>query len=357
MPPREPQPFAPVAITGLGAITPIGGGAAQTCASIRAGLNRFEDYPYYNTLTPDPEWDEPEPLVASRSAGVALGVQGPDRMLALALPALREALEDARLLRRQMKRAALLLALPEDHPSLSRWNLDVFAEALLQRGGLTEHLPQVTVAAHGNAGALRAVAQASSLLHRRGADACLVLAADTYFAPERLRALDEEKRLKSSFNPDGFLPGEAACALVLETEESARARGRTPLGVIRALAEATESQPFTSDKQSTGAGLTNVLRALLPGAGERFVLTDHNGESYRAFEWGVARVRVGERLGEVKELLHPAMSVGDVGAAAGALQIACAVAAFERGYAPAPEALVLCGSDSGLRAGARVEPR
>jgi len=356
LPPREPQPFAPVAVTGLGAVTPIGGGAAQTCASIRAGLNRFADYPYYNVLTPDPEWDEPELLVASRSAGVDLALQGPDRMLALALPALREALENARLLRRQMKRAALLLALPEDHPSLSKWNLDVFAEALLHRGGLAE-LTQVKVAGRGHAGALRAVAQASSLLHRRGADACLVLAADTYFAPERLRALDEEKRLKSSFNPDGFLPGEAACALVLETEESARARGRAPAGVIRALAESAESQPFTSDKQSTGAGLTHVLRALLPGAGERFVLTDHNGESYRAFEWGVARVRAGERLGEMKELLHPAMSVGDVGAAAGALQIACAVAAFERGYAPAPEALVLCGSDSGLRVGARVEPR
>lgn len=357
MPPtREPAPFAPVAVTGLGAVTPIGGGAAQTCASIRAGLNRFTDYPNYNVLTPDPEWDDPEPLVASRSSGVDLALQGPDRMLVLALPAMREAMEDARLLRRQAKRAALYLALPEGHASLSRWNLDVFAEALLNRAGLSE-LSRVEVVSLGHAGVLRAVAQASALLHGRAVEACVVVAADTYFAPERLLALDEARRLKSSRNPDGFLPGEAACALVLEVETAARVRGQAPLGVIRGLAQATEGQPFTSDRQSTGAALTHVLRSLLTAAEERFVLSDHNGESYRAFEWGLARARVGDRFGAVQELLHPAMSLGDVGAASGALQIACALSAFRRGYAPAPEALVLCASDSGLRAGARVEPR
>src|SRR5262249_16153247 len=151
--------------------------------------------------------------------------------------------------------------------------------------------------------------------------------------------------------------GEASCALVLELETAARVRGQRALGMISSVAQATEPRPLTSEHQSTGAAMTHVLRGLLTGAGERFVLSDQNGESYRAFEWGLARTRVGERLGEVRELLHPAISLGDVGAATGALQVACALSAFARGYAASPEALVLCASDSGLRAGARIEPR
>lgn len=351
----EQPPFAPVAVTGLGALSPVGGGVVQTCASIRAGLDRFTEYPLYDVLTADPEWDDPEPLIGSTSK-LDLNAQGPDRMLEHAMPAIREAMERARLMRKQLARTALWLALPEDHPSLANWHLPRFTDVLLQRTGLSQ-LSDVKADLLGHAGVLRLIEEASALLHRGEADACVVVGVDSYFAPERLRALDEARRLKSVRNVDGFLPGEAACALVLETEAMANARGQPILGVVRALAVATEAQPLTSDKQSTGAALTRVFRSLLTGAKERFVLCDLNGESYRAFEWGLIRTRVGDRFGELRELIHPAMSLGDVGAASGAVQIACALSAFERGYAAAPEALVWCASDSGLRAGARIEPR
>jgi 3-oxoacyl-[acyl-carrier-protein] synthase-1 len=120
----------------------------------------------------------------------------------------------------------------------------------------------------------------------------------------------------------------------------------------------SEPEAFaTSEKQSTGAGLTAAMRAVLPaspGTSPDFILCDLNGESYRAIEWGVAQVRLGERLAPERKLLHPAASWGDIGAATGGGLLALACAAFRRGWAPAEEATVFCGGDGSTRVAARL---
>ena len=57
-----------------------------------------------------------------------------------------------------------------------------------------------------------------------------------------------------------------------------------------------EPQTIGGDRESSGRGLTHALRAALAGGAShapRWVLCDLNGESYRSFEWGIARARVG----------------------------------------------------------------
>jgi 3-oxoacyl-[acyl-carrier-protein] synthase-1 len=85
------------------------------------------------------------------------------------------------------------------------------------------------------------------------------------------------------------------------------------------------------------------------------VLCALNGESYRSFEWGLMRARLGAALGDVERLVHPAASLGDVGAATGGVLVACVVKALGRGYAASDAAVVWASSDGAGRAAALVE--
>jgi 3-oxoacyl-[acyl-carrier-protein] synthase I len=83
------------------------------------------------------------------------------------------------------------------------------------------------------------------------------------------------------------------------------------------------------------------------------VLCDLNGESYRAFEWGVVAARLGDR-GALERLVHPAVCLGDIGAATFGVLTTAVAAAFRRGYAAADEAIIWTSSDGPARAAARI---
>jgi 3-oxoacyl-[acyl-carrier-protein] synthase-1 len=202
---------------------------------------------------------------------------------------------------------------------------------------------------------------AGSLFQSREVERCILLGVDSYLTADRLEHLDGLYRVRSARNVDGFLPGEGASALLIEPPARAQARGARALSKVAAVGLGAEPNTVASDRQSSGAGLcraiTSALEARPRGAapgGAAWVVCDLNGESYRSFEWGVAQTRLAERLGSPSALWHPADSFGDIGAATPGALIACAGAAFRRGYAPAPESIVYCASDGGLRAAAVV---
>ena len=184
-------------------------------------------------------------------------------------------------------------------------------------------------------------------------DQVIVAGVDSYLDFERLALLDENWELKSDRNADGFIPGEAAVALLFQTASQAARRNIRPRLTIERVAFGEEPNVFASDYASTGVGLTEAIRGVAPSRCP-WVLCDLNGQSPRAFEWGTASVRLGAPLANVKKLEHPAECMGDIGAASGALLLACAAAAFERGYAPADQALMWTASSTPLRAAALV---
>jgi 3-oxoacyl-[acyl-carrier-protein] synthase I len=183
--------------------------------------------------------------------------------------------------------------------------------------------------------------------------AVVVAGVDSYLPAARLALLDSAHRLKSARNVDGFVPGEAATALLLESPQRPRAHAPPPLGVVAALGLGDEPETSRSERASTGVGLCRALRAVVPAACP-WVLCDLNGESYRAFEWGLARARMGEPFGALRRLVPTAASLGDIGAATGGALVASALAAFRRGYAPAEQAVLWAASDGPQRAAARV---
>ena len=316
-------------------------------------MNRFAESMLYEVITADPEWDAPEPVVGSLGR-MDLRLEGPQRMMELAVPGVLEAVGQARMKREDLQRTALLVVLPEVDASTKSWGLQEFAKKLAARVGL-EQLPLIESRALGGAGAFKVLAEAALLLRRGDLQRCLVVGVDSYFEPQRLRALDEAWRIKSVRGADGFIPGETACALVLEREDAAKGRGARVLGKVVAVAEEVEASPLTGAKHSSGVALCRALERVLPKASARWMLSDLNGESYRAFEWGLALSRMGEVLGQVARHSLPATSLGDIGAASGCMLIASAISGFERGYAPAREAIAWCASDSGLRTAVRIE--
>lgn len=344
--------MTPLALLAAAAVTSVGADVDQTCTSIRAGIKRFKRHPWYEGQSREPGVEPGEPLITAPVLPATPDVPGPERLSTLLLPVLGDLVSRARMERRHLPSTALLLALPEEDAATSKWDLDRgFAEHLLSRAGLS--FKQVTVNRTGRAGMLELLSAAADILSSRAADRVVLAGVDSYLAFDRMRHLDLAGRLKSPRNVDGFIPGEGASALLVQLASRVDPRGAPPIARVTALGRGDEPQPFSGDRQSTARGLVTALRAALPSP-TPWVLCDQNGESYRAFEWAVAVTRASAQLGAAPRLSHPAINHGDIGAATGGVLAASVMAAFQRGYAPAPEAVLFAGSDGPARAAARL---
>jgi 3-oxoacyl-[acyl-carrier-protein] synthase-1 len=339
-----------LAVTALGGVSSVGLGILETCASVRAGFTRFEEEPNVFVQPPHDTPDMLEPAVTARVPELSPALLGEDRLDALAMAALRDLFATSRVGRGTWpRRTALLLAGP---PATRAPRLAALPVRLAARLGLPDWAG-AAVLTHGAAAAFELVAQAAAALAQGHADACLLLGVDSWLVGDALGGLDRAERLKSTRNVDGFVPGEGACALLLEPATAAGARALLRVGPVGL---GHEPQPLTSDRQSSGAGLVSALRGT-GGLGRPapLVLCDLNGESYRAFEWGLVLARLAGDL-EPAALVHPADCLGDVGAATGPFLLALACAAFLRGHAGAAHALAFTASDEGARSAIALAP-
>jgi 3-oxoacyl-[acyl-carrier-protein] synthase-1 len=207
------------------------------------------------------------------------------------------------------------------------------------------------VVGQGHAATATAIQRAMELLARGRVERVLIVAADSYLDPLTLEWLAGSGRLKTEAVPTGLSPGEAGACLLLESQPSAERRGAAVPMLVTGIATSQERNSFLSGEPNTGVALAACIRDALDQAsvGEVFrgdVYLDLNGESWRAMEWGSALVRLAGRVAEPR--LHlPCVSVGDVGAASGALGVCLAVHELSRGHARTNHALVVSSSDSG----------
>ncbi|MCA9727307.1 MAG: hypothetical protein KC729_06455 [Candidatus Eisenbacteria bacterium] len=335
--------------TAFGAVSPIGGNVEQTCTSIRAGLNAFRENPFVVALDADPEWGDQDPIVGSVVPGIAPLLHGNDRLLQLAVPAVLELVERANLGRRDVDQTALLVALPEKDAVTGGWSLESLPQRIAERIGLVFPVMESDT---GRCAAMRLATRAAELIAGGKAARCLLLGVDSFMELDRLRHLDETWRISSPRTKDGFIPGEAAVAVLLEP-----AGGKRPAAIsLTAIGIGSEPNRFGGDKVSSGAGLQSAIKGAFsdPAQGPEWVLCDLNGESYRGFEWGLIQTRLGPTLAHFREVTHPADCTGDVGAATAPLLWAVAARAMQRGYAPGRRILVWTADDGPGRAAANL---
>jgi 3-oxoacyl-[acyl-carrier-protein] synthase-1 len=350
-----------VVLTGVGLVCPAGLTAAHSCAAIRARISRLTDYPLYSCIPKEDDSPENEAATSEDEvvkAGIVpllpVDLLGPERLRKLALLALQRLVTEGRLERKDLRRAALLVALPLPDEIVSFWRLrELFVDGLCRQAGL-EGWAEVDVAEGGPASVFRQMQAANEWLRARRVEFAVVLAVDSFIDVERLTLLDTAWRLLSARNVDGFLPGEAGAALLLEGPRAAKRRGSRVLARLGPSTFTSEPMPIGSEHWSSGAGLCAALRPLVSvspkGTVGDWVLCDLNGESYRAIEWGLVQTRLARELPSLRRLVHPADLIGDAGTALAGVLAACAAQAFVRGYAPSASALLWAASDDGGRA-------
>jgi hypothetical protein len=174
------------ALTGIGALSPVGDDAASTFAALRANVSALGEHPCHELSAPDPEWDAPESLRAGMVPSLDPALEGPERLLALARGALQALVRDARLSRAELAGTALFVALPEAGPDVAPWELArTFVPELYARTGLETPL-LVEVDLSGHVGALVALGAAQRALAERRASRCVILAVDSYLDERRL---------------------------------------------------------------------------------------------------------------------------------------------------------------------------
>lgn len=350
------SPRADVVVSVIETATAVGLTAAQTAAAIRAGISGFVERDGYEPIPADDD-DEPVPLIAATHGLVTH--DGWERLVDLLIEPLAAAIAAAALTRAEMARTGLYFALPYADAVVAKLELErTFFPAVRARLGLPP-VPDLIGTQTGGVGPFALLERARDKIAAGELDVCVIAAADSYLLPERLEHYDEAWRLKTSRNPSGFVPGEAGGVLVVERAARAAARSDRPRLRIAGCGRKREPNPIEGTKSSTGIGLATAIRAACAEAGAstpiRWVLSDLDGERYKAFEWGIALPRLGAVLDPGLVHWHPADCIGNVGAAAVAVHLACVAAAFSRGYAPADSALVLGASDGGQRAAMIVE--
>ncbi len=335
------RPFAPC-IVAVGARATLGQSALQLAMCARA-----------RKLVPSTTLvrDKRGHLIGACPAwGLPRDLQGYERLLALAAPALREAGGELH------GKVPLLLALPapgrpDDDP---RIDTQLVAD-LAEQSGVSLDVERSALFRTGQAGFAAALGEGLRRIRSGEARVLLVGGADSYLHPEVLGWLDQECRLHAPGAEDGFIPGEgAAFALLCREPADAQSPGKAaPQPFARLLdVELGREETELSGEPNLGAAMTGVLARLcaaLPEGGIDWLMSDVNGERHRLREWTMLSLRGSLR----PEATHSRLvdDLGDLGAALGPVLLAVAAHAFRGGHAPA-HAVAITLQSEGVERGA-----
>jgi 3-oxoacyl-(acyl-carrier-protein) synthase len=199
------------------------------------------------------------------------------------------------------------------------------------------------VALGGRATALALFAEAAVAVSAQRIDSAVILGVDSYLRTSWLAELDQAYMLKSERNFDGFVPAEAAACVLLEPAARAAQRQSRVWATVKAVAH----EPYAgADSDNTGEVLARVASACLPpAASSPLVVTDLNGTTSKAREWGFALSRLGDRLAN-PQVEYPVVSLGDVGAASGVVLALFAAMSLADEHTNLEHVLVCAASDA-----------
>lgn len=342
-----------IVITAIEARTPVGQSIEKSAAAIRAGVSGFREHPEYYPMQKDEEEDY---LV---SAGIDLSITDFDwhRLLQFIEEPFLSFIGNTGFNRKQMEDGGLWFALPYADPVVKQIGLQSF---FLER--CTSHfaLPKkmdIAGVQLGASGIIYLINKARQALLNGERKFIIIAAVDSYMLDGRLNYYDDQWRLKSQRNPMGFIPGEAASLLLLETESNVKARNKDALLQLSGIGVEQEINPISGEKSSSGEGLGQAIEKALNGGSQKpisWLYSDLNGESYRAYEWGVVNSRLARYFDSQLTHVHPADVMGDVGSATTAIQLGCISQAFQCEYADDAKALLFASNDAGQRAALSV---
>jgi 3-oxoacyl-[acyl-carrier-protein] synthase I len=333
------MPAVPMAVHRIGLVTGVGRTAEKSCAAIRCGVNNFQNTRFLGK--------DGERIVGS---AVELDVpwRGLTKLTKMVSRAIEECFADAANEREQIP--VLVCIAEPDRPG----RFDALAHILLvsieQELGIRLH-PHSRVIELGRVGGAVALLDARRMLTSGRHEQVIVAGVDTFLTGPTLTAYDQEDRLLRRDNSNGFIPGEAAGAVLLEPWQQ-----QTPCPLlVRGLGFAREASCFGSGIPLRAEGLTQAIRGALDEADVALRDCDHriadvNGEQYRFREAALAITRLLRDRKDLFSMWHPADCIGEVGAATLPAMLAMLYAGAQKDYLPGPLFLGHLGNDDEKRA-------
>jgi 3-oxoacyl-[acyl-carrier-protein] synthase-1 len=334
------MPASPLAVLGVGLVSGVGLTAAESCAAIRCGINNFNETRFVGKSG---DW-----LVGSE-VELEEPWRGIIKLAKMTARAVRDCLDAAP--GQDAGQLPLLLCTAEENRPGWFANLDrALLDELELELGVALH-PNSRVIPQGRVGGVVALLQARQLLQQGRCPRVIIAGADTFLIGATLAAYDEADRLLRRDNSNGFIPGEAAGAALLDLYEEG---SPAPLQ-CRGLGFAREPAPVGSGKPLRAEGLVQAIRGALGEAGLALKDCDHriadvSGEQYRFKEAALAIARLLRDRKMLFSLWHPADCIGEVGAATLPAMLAMLFYGARKDYLPGPVFLGHLGNDDDKRA-------
>lgn len=344
-------------ICATGLISSIGGDSKMTANAVAAGINAYQDSPFYNgrfsamKFAPVPAEafvipEAPEPRALARQSRYR-------RMLGLAQIALSEVIESMQAqLGAEFQPLPLFLAGPEPCPS-PRASIDGrFISDLNQITDEPLALEQSRLFCEGKSGGLECLALAFRYLEETAAEQVLIGGVDSYIDPYVLACYEQENRVLAEGVMDGFCPSEGASFVWLATEDAVKKHQLQVLAYVTKPGLAEESGHRYSAELYRGEGLAQAISQALanePGLLIQTVFASLNGESFGAKEHGVSFIRNKQRFSEQLSIEHPIDCFGDIGAALAPSFMTLAALGMNKNRYRGP-ALIYCSQERQQRA-------
>lgn len=348
----------PIVLLGAGAVTAVGDDVVSTCAAMRARFNNHRETDYF-----DQDW---HPVVASRAA-VDPTLIGEGRLVEMVVRAIQQIGKPFN--PDFFAGMPWILCTPEE----TRVGRPADDMALLgriaQQLGVALH-PESAAVPHGHTAGLLALAAAQTLFGENKHRQLLIIATDSLVDAEALAEFDAAGLLLTPENPHGFIPGEAAVALLVAPWAATANAGMVvestaftitdPAAIPKPRADTTtprKQPPLDGMELATAIELACEQAACLP-EDITLRLSDANGTDISFKESGLAEARAFKAEDQpLPPVWLPAESVGEIGAAFGLLAMLWTWHAAFKGYLPGARALVHTTNLDGLRGAAVLHYR
>jgi len=329
-----------VAFLKSGLVTAVGASARASCAAIRAKLSNPSETHFKSTdgnriIAHLADFNEPQ--------------RGLARLASMAAMAIEEALDG--ISKSEWLHIPMILCVAELHRPGRLDGLDdqLFLEIQARLGG--QFAQQSAVVTAGRVGVAIALNQARGLVNAVECQRVLVVAADSFIMWATLNFYDREDRLLTEENPNGFIPGEGAGALLV-----GRNSGLPGELICAGIGFASEAATVDSGQPLRGDGLTEAMTTALAHASwdlaesSCYRIADTSGEQYHFKEASLALSRAVRHRKQDFELWHPAECMGEAGTATALACLVVAYVAAKEQYAPARHTIIHFGNDDGERA-------
>lgn len=330
-----------LAITGAGMVSGVGLTAPASCAAIRCAISNFQETRFMGL---GGEW------IMGSSVPLELPLRSIAKLSRMLASVLRECIACEPSL--NINAVPVLICLAETDRPGRKTDLDKNILHKIQNEFQVSFHKKSNIINQGRVGVATALYQARKLVYDQGFERVVIAGTDSLLVGPSLGYYEDRERVLTKANSNGFIPGEAAAAVVVQRPRYIAEPQLICAGIGEGLEEATVD---AEDIPLRANGMVQAIRGALKEAncdlGDLdFRIADVSGEQYSFKEAALALLRILRQRKKMFDFWHPADCIGEVGAAIGPAMLSVLLAGMHKGYCPGQQAIAHLGNDDGKRA-------